>query len=140
MRVHGRKAARIITASMTPAKSEIQPLCTLQHNQPVSGVSSVRQENHGNEERAHHITPESVDDWLRHAQRRATNLYYLAEDPSPALRERALLEMVQALREALEEVRAVADELRREAATREGPREQPRRGGNEDTAGERSHG
>lgn len=56
-----------------------------------------------------------VEDWLRHAQLRAANLYYLAGDPSPTHRERALAEMSKALREALEEVRVVAEQLRREA-------------------------
>jgi hypothetical protein len=73
-----------------------------------------------------------IEDWLRHAQLRAANLYYLAGDPSPTHRERALSEMTKALREALEEVRVVAEQLRRDAdvgktrARREssGPREQ----------------
>ena len=56
-----------------------------------------------------------VDDWLRHAQLRAANLYYLAGDPSPVHRERALAEMTKALREALEEVRVVGEQLRRDA-------------------------
>ncbi|HKN64769.1 MAG TPA: hypothetical protein VJW73_00740 [Gemmatimonadaceae bacterium] len=55
-----------------------------------------------------------VEDWLRHAQLRAANLYYLAGDPSPTHRDRALAEMTKALREALEEVRVVAEQLRRE--------------------------
>lgn len=61
------------------------------------------------------LTPDMVEDWLRHAQLRAANLYYLAGDPSPTHRERALAEMTKALREALEEVRVVAEQLRREA-------------------------
>jgi hypothetical protein len=61
------------------------------------------------------LTPDMVDEWLRHAQLRAANLYYLAGDPSPAHRERALAEMTKALREALEEVRVVAEQLRRDA-------------------------
>ena len=73
-----------------------------------------------------------VEDWLRHAQLRAANLYYLAGDPSPTHRDRALAEMTKALREALEEVRVVAEQLRRESdvgktKTRRdspGPREQ----------------
>jgi hypothetical protein len=56
-----------------------------------------------------------IEDWLRHAQLRASNLYYLAGDPSPTHRDRALAEMSKALREALEEVRVVAEQLRREA-------------------------
>ena len=64
------------------------------------------------------VTPEMVEDWLRHARLRAANLFYLAGDPSPGHRERALAEMTQALREALEEVRVVAEELRREASAR----------------------
>ena len=55
-----------------------------------------------------------VEDWLRHAQLRAANLFYLAGDPSPVHRERALSEMTKALREALEEVRVVAEQLRRD--------------------------
>jgi len=58
-----------------------------------------------------------VDDWLRHARLRAANLFYLADDPAPGHRDRALREMTQALREALEEVRVVADELRRSGTT-----------------------
>ena len=61
------------------------------------------------------VTPDMVEDWLRHAQLRAANLFYLAGDPSPAHRERALSEMTKALREALEEVRVVADQMRRDA-------------------------
>lgn len=61
------------------------------------------------------VTPEMVEDWLRHAQLRAANLYYLAGDPSPAHRDRALAEMSKALREALEEVHVVAEQLRRDA-------------------------
>jgi hypothetical protein len=74
----------------------------------------VREENLGSEESLPHLTPEMVDDWLRHAQLRAANLYYLAGDPSPVHRERALSEMTKALREALEEVRVVAEQLRRD--------------------------
>jgi signal transduction histidine kinase len=72
-----------------------------------------------------------VDEWLRHAELRAANLFYLAGDPSPAHRERALVEMTKALREALEEVRVVVNELRREADTRlsgdpaDAPRQRP---------------
>jgi len=79
----------------------------------------VRQETAGgHDEQAPHVTAEIVDDWLRHARLRAANLFYLAGDPSPTHRDRALLEMTQALREALEEVRVVAEELRREAVAR----------------------
>ena len=70
------------------------------------------------------VTPEMVEDWLRHAQLRAANLYYLAGDPSPAHRDRALSEMTMALREALEEVRVVAEQLRRDT---ELDRTKPRR-------------
>jgi len=66
-----------------------------------------------------------IEDWLRHAQLRAANLYYLAGDPSPAHRDRALAEMTKALREALEEVRVVAEQLRRDADVTQG---KPRRG------------
>jgi len=75
----------------------------------------VREENLGSEENLPRVTPDMVEDWLRHAQLRAANLYYLAGDPSPTHRERALAEMTKALREALEEVRAVAEQLRRES-------------------------
>ena len=77
----------------------------------------VRQETTGGDESLARVTPEMVEDWLRHARLRAANLFYLADDPSPGHRERALREMTQALREALEEVRVVADELRRAGAT-----------------------
>ena len=60
-----------------------------------------------------------IEDWLRHAQNRAANLYYLAGDPSPAHRELALSEMTKALREALEEVRFVAEQLRRDDEIRQ---------------------
>jgi len=72
----------------------------------------VREENLGSEESLPRLTPDMVEDWLRHAQLRAANLYYLAGDPSPVYRERALAEMAKALREALEEVRVVAEQLR----------------------------
>jgi hypothetical protein len=75
----------------------------------------VREENLGSEEGLPQLTPDMVEDWLRHAQLRAANLYYLAGDPSPAHRDRALAEMTKALREALEEVRVVAEQLRRDA-------------------------
>ena len=74
----------------------------------------MREENAGSEERFPRLTPDMVEDWLRHAQLRAANLYYLAGDPSPTHRDRALAEMTKALREALEEVRVVAEQLRRE--------------------------
>jgi len=75
----------------------------------------VREENSGGEESLPRLTPDMVEDWLRHAQLRAANLYYLAGDPSPTHRDRALAEMTKALREALEEVRVVAEQLRRDA-------------------------
>jgi hypothetical protein len=75
----------------------------------------VREENLGSEESLPRLTPDMVEDWLRHAQLRAANLYYLAGDPSPTHRDRALAEMSKALREALEEVRVVAEQLRRES-------------------------
>lgn len=78
----------------------------------------MRHEQIGGEEEPR-VTAEMVDDWLRHARLRAANLFYLAGDPSPSHRERALMEMTQALREALEEVRVVAEELRREAMVHE---------------------
>ena len=65
-----------------------------------------------------HITAEMIENWLRHARLRATNLFYLASDPNPSQQQRALNEMTQALREALEEVRVAADELRREEQRR----------------------
>lgn len=74
----------------------------------------MREENLGSEENLPRVTPDMVEDWLRHAQLRAANLYYLAGDPSPTHRERALSEMTKALREALEEVRVVAEQLRRD--------------------------
>jgi len=75
----------------------------------------VREENLGSEDSSSRVTPDMVEDWLRHAQLRAANLFYMAGDPSPVHRERALSEMTKALREALEEVRVVAEQLRREA-------------------------
>ena len=72
------------------------------------------EENLGSEESLPRLTPDMIEDWLRHAQLRAANLYYLAGDPSPVHRERALAEMTKALREALEEVRVVAEQLRRD--------------------------
>src|SRR5205823_13970063 len=78
-------------------------------------ASSVREENIGSEDSLPRLTPDMVEDWLRHAQLRAANLYYLAGDPSPTHRDRALAEMTKALREALEEVRVVAEQLRRDA-------------------------
>lgn len=90
----------------------------------------MREENLGSEESLPRLTPDMIEDWLRHAQLRAANLYYLAGDPSPAHRERALSEMTKALREALEEVRVVAEQLRRDdevsrpRARREPSREQ----------------
>lgn len=74
----------------------------------------MREENPSGEESLPRLTPDMVEDWLRHAQLRAANLYYLAGDPSPTHRDRALAEMTKALREALEEVRVVAEQLRRE--------------------------
>lgn len=70
------------------------------------------------------VTPEMVEDWLRHAQLRAANLYYLAGDPSPSHRDRALAEMSKALREALEELRVVAEQMRHDS---EVERSKPRR-------------
>jgi hypothetical protein len=75
----------------------------------------VREENLGGEESSPRLTPDMIEDWLRHAQLRAANLYYLAGDPSPTHRDRALSEMTKALREALEEVRVVAEQLRHDA-------------------------
>jgi len=80
----------------------------------------VREENIGGEPNLPRVTPDMVEDWLRHAQLRAANLYYLAGDPSPAHRDRALAEMTNALREALEEVRVVAEQLRRDAEIGQG--------------------
>jgi hypothetical protein len=85
----------------------------------------VREENLGGEESLPRVTPDMVEDWLRHAQLRAANLYYLAGDPSPMHRDRALAEMTKALREALEEVRVVAEQLRRDADI---PQDKMRRG------------
>lgn len=72
-------------------------------------------ENLGGDENVPRLTPEMVEDWLRHAQLRAVNLYYLAGDPSPVHRDLAMSEMTKALREALEEVRVVAEQMRRDA-------------------------
>lgn len=74
----------------------------------------MREQNSGGEESLPRLTHDMVEDWLRHAQLRAANLYYLAGDPSPTHRDRALAEMTKALREALEEVRVVAEQLRRD--------------------------
>lgn len=81
-------------------------------------------ESLGREDATPRVTPEMIEDWLRHAQLRAANLYYLAGDPSPAHRDRALAEMTMALREALEEVRVVAEQLRRDSDVE---RKKPRR-------------
>jgi len=89
-------------------------LCT-PANKLTLDASSVREENIGSEDSLPRLTPDMVEDWLRHAQLRSANLYYLAGDPSPAHRDRALAEMTKALREALEEVRVVAEQLRRDA-------------------------
>jgi hypothetical protein len=98
---------------------------------PPPDAASVREENLGGDETLPRVTPDMIEDWLRHAQLRAANLYYLAGDPSPTHRDRALAEMTKALREALEEIRVVAEQLRRDAElgqgkTRRGstPREQ----------------
>lgn len=85
----------------------------------------MREENLGGEESLPRVTPDMVEDWLRHAQLRAANLYYLAGDPSPTHRDRALAEMTKALREALEEVRVVAEQLRRDSDI---PQDKTRRG------------
>ena len=92
---------------------------------PPPDAASVREENIGGDESLPRVTPDMIEDWLRHAQLRAANLYYLAGDPSPAHRDRALAEMTKALREALEEVRVVAEQLRRDADVNQG---KPRRG------------
>jgi len=92
---------------------------------PPPDAASVREENIGGDENLPRVTPDMIEDWLRHAQLRAANLYYLAGDPSPAHRDRALAEMTKALREALEEVRVVAEQLRRDADVTQG---KPRRG------------
>ena len=84
----------------------------------------MREENLGSEDSLSRVTPDMVDEWLRHAQLRAANLYYLAGDPSPAHRERVLAEMTKALREALEEVRVVAEQFRRDVEIHQ---EKPRR-------------
>jgi hypothetical protein len=75
----------------------------------------VREKNLGGDENVPRVTPDMVEDWLRHAQLRAVNLYYLAGDPSPVHRDLAMTEMTKALREALEEVRVVAEQMRRDA-------------------------
>jgi hypothetical protein len=92
----------------------VRIICALPDKLPRRDATTVREENLGGEENAPRVTPDMVEDWLRHAQLRAANLYYLAGDPSPAHRERALTEMTKALREALEEVRVVAEQLRRD--------------------------
>ncbi|HEX4468983.1 MAG TPA: hypothetical protein VH080_05590 [Gemmatimonadaceae bacterium] len=84
----------------------------------------MREENPGSEDSLSRVTPDMVDEWLRHAQLRAANLYYLAGDPSPSHRERVLAEMTKALREALEEVRVVAEQFRRDVEIHQ---EKPRR-------------
>ena len=119
-----RKRASRKGASTTPAHNLVA-LCTQRGHQ--LRIDSVRQETAGGyDEQPPHVTAEMVDDWLRHARSRAANLFYLAGDPSPSHRDRALLEMTQALREALEEVRVVAEELRRETDTR--PERSPQEG------------
>jgi hypothetical protein len=75
----------------------------------------VSEKDLGGDENVPRVTPEMVEDWLRHAQLRAVNLYYLSGDPNPVHRDRAMTEMTMALREALEEVRVVAEQMRRDA-------------------------
>jgi hypothetical protein len=87
-------------------------------------AASLMADNFGGDDVLPQVTPDMVEEWLRHAQLRAANLYYLAGDPSPAHRERALAEMTKALREALEEVRVVAEQLRRDVEVQ---RARPRR-------------
>ena len=86
---------------------------------PTLVAASVKEESLGSEDSLPRVTPDMIEDWRRHAQLRAANLYYLAGDPSPAHRELALSEMTKALREALEEVRVVAEQLRREDEIRQ---------------------
>lgn len=93
-------------------------------SEPTRAAQTLMKENLGHDDAPPTVTPEMVEDWLRHAQLRAANLFYLAGDPSPAHRDRALAEMTKALREALEEVRVVADQLRRDS---EVERTRPRR-------------
>jgi hypothetical protein len=57
------------------------------------------------------LTAEALEDWLRHARERAANLHYLAISPDPRERARALAEMSTALRDALERVRIVSEQL-----------------------------
>ena len=57
------------------------------------------------------LTAEALEDWLRHARERAANLHYLAISPDSRERARALSEMSTALRDALERVRLVSEQL-----------------------------
>ena len=57
------------------------------------------------------LSAEALEDWLRHARERAANLHYLAISPDPHERARALAEMSTALRDALERVRLVSEQL-----------------------------
>jgi hypothetical protein len=57
------------------------------------------------------VNAEALEDWLRHARERAANLHYLAISPDARERARALSEMSNALRDALERVRIVSEQL-----------------------------
>jgi hypothetical protein len=57
------------------------------------------------------LNAEALEDWLRHARERAANLHYLAISPDSRERARALSEMSTALRDALERVRMVSEQL-----------------------------
>src|SRR5437867_10667210 len=111
----GKRASRQ-RASTTPAHHSVALCAQRGHQLRIDGV---RQETAGgHDEQAPHVTAEMVDDWLRQARLRAANLFYLAGGASPTHRDRALLELTQALREALEEVRVIAEGLRREGVAR----------------------
>ena len=105
----------MITKRPSTTRADWDVASNAQGANPPDDSVSVMEENPGNNEAAPRVTPEMIEDWLRHAQLRAANLYYLAGDPSPTHRERALSEMTKALKEALEEVRVVADQLRRDS-------------------------
>ena len=119
-----RQHVAIGPASTTRATQLFACHARYRHRPPLD-AASVKEEKVGSEESLPRVTAEMVDDWLRHAQLRAANLYYLAGDPSPTHRERALEEMTKALREALEEVRVVGEQLRRDAEVQQGRSRRP---------------
>ena len=60
---------------------------------------------------AHASTPEGIRLWLRYAREREAELNFSAGQPDAMTRSRALVEMSSALRDSLEEVRILGDQL-----------------------------